>query len=106
MDGTPAAQLPTQPTPVALSARNDRLLLTRAAEPTGLYGHGGQRDGRSVSMLNEPVAYFIPEHVPDPSRRPAGEELCVEVTRPRHGMPRPIRLGVKRNGVLTPLELR
>ena len=46
----------------------------------------------------------IPEHVPDPSRRPAGEELWVEVTIPRAGAPRPIRLGVKKDRVLTPLN--
>ena len=52
-----------------------------------------------------PLAYFIPEHVDDPSRRPAGEELWVEVTIPKKGPPRPIRLGVKKNGVITPLAL-
>jgi hypothetical protein len=51
-----------------------------------------------------PLAYFIPEHVPDTSRRALGEELWVEVTVPRHGPPRPLRLGVKKDGVLTPLE--
>ena len=56
-------------------------------------------DGRQ-----EPLAFFIPEHVPDPSIRPAGEELWAEVTMPRKGAPRPIRLGVKRNGELTPLK--
>ena len=54
---------------------------------------------------NEPVAFFIPEHVPDPSQRRPGEELWAEVTVPRTGPPRPIRLGVKRNGELTPLPL-
>ena len=51
------------------------------------------------------LAFFIPEHVPDPSFRPQGEELWVEVTIPRRGAPRPIRLGVKKDGVLTPLDL-
>jgi hypothetical protein len=51
------------------------------------------------------IAYFIPEHVPDPSFRAAGEELWAEVTVPRRGPPRPIRLGVKKDGVLTPLRL-
>jgi hypothetical protein len=60
-------------------------------------------DGRH--FLNEPVAYFIPEKVADPSRRPAGEELWVEVSLPRRGPPRPIRLGVRRGGMLTPLSL-
>jgi hypothetical protein len=54
--------------------------------------------------LAEPVAFFIPEHAPDPSFRPPGEELWVEVTIPKRGPPRPIRLGVKKDGVLTPLE--
>ncbi|MGH7528510.1 MAG: hypothetical protein ACREMX_17590, partial [Gemmatimonadales bacterium] len=31
-------------------------------------------NGSLVASLAEPVAYFIPEHVPDPSLRPAGEE--------------------------------
>jgi hypothetical protein len=52
----------------------------------------------------EQIAFFIPEHVPDPSVRPPGEELWAEVTIPRKGPPRPIRLGVKKNGVLTPLQ--
>ena len=56
--------------------------------------------------LAEPVAFFIPEHVQDPSVRPPGEELWVELTLPKHSWPRPIRLGVMRGGKLTPLELR
>lgn len=59
-----------------------------------------------VAGLDDPVAFFIPEHIPDPSLRPAGEELWAEVTVPSRGPPRPIRLGVRRDGVLTPLEIR
>ena len=55
--------------------------------------------------LRGPVAYFIPPNVPDPSRRPQGEELWAEVSVPKKGAPRPIRLGVKKDGVLTPLDL-
>jgi len=73
----------------------DRLIGRRAESPTVA----------SMVWLVEPVAYFIPEHAEDPSRR-QGEELWVEVTIPRSGAPRPIRLGVKKNGVLTPLDLR
>jgi len=57
-------------------------------------------------VINEPVAFFIAEHVKDPSRRAAGEELWVEVSVPSTGAPRPLRLGVKRDGVLKPLDLR
>jgi len=60
----------------------------------------------ATATLNTPIAFFIPEHIPDPSRRPPGEELWVEVTVPPKGPPRPIQLGVKKNGVLTPLALK
>ena len=59
---------------------------------------------RWVVRLEEPLACFIPEKVPDPSIRPAGEELWVEATLPRKGPLRPIRLGVKKDGKLTPLS--
>lgn len=62
--------------------------------------------GIRVPVLAEPIAFFIPEHVPDPSPRPTGEELWAEVTIPSTGPPRPIRLGVMRDGRLTPLDLR
>jgi len=61
---------------------------------------------QSCWVLTEPLAYFIPEHVPDPSIRASGEELWVEVTVPPTGAPRPIRLGVKKNGRLEPLTFR
>jgi hypothetical protein len=56
--------------------------------------------------LSEPLAYFIPERIEDPSRRPVGEELWVEVTVPPKGAPRPIQLGVEKDGRVTPLNLR
>jgi hypothetical protein len=62
--------------------------------------------GSIVARLSEPVAFFIPEHVPDPSMRPPGEELWALVTLPPAGLPRPIRLGVRRGGQLEELELR
>ena len=61
--------------------------------------------GKPCWQLGEPLAFFIPERIQDPSRRPAGETLWVEVTVPPRGAPRPIQLGVKRGGELTPLEL-
>lgn len=66
-----------------------------------------QRQDRQLAVLEQPVAFFIPERVPDPSQRLADEELWVEVTIPRKGSPRPIRLGVKKtDGPIVPLELR
>jgi hypothetical protein len=59
-----------------------------------------------VVVLDPPIAFFIPEHAEDPSRRPSGEELWAEVTIPRKGPPRPIRLGIKKgDGPIAPLNL-
>lgn len=58
-----------------------------------------------VVVLDDAVPFFIPERVPDPSRRQPGEELWVEVTLPRKGPLRPIRLAVKKGGTLSPLSL-
>jgi uncharacterized membrane-anchored protein len=90
---------------VLLSKDGDRLVATPASGSDGLYARTIARDGEQVAVVDQSLAYFIPEHVPDPSRRQAGEELWVEVTLPRQGAPRPIRLGVKRAGQLTPLQL-
>jgi hypothetical protein len=62
--------------------------------------------GRPVARLSEPIAFFIPEHVPDPSLRAHGEELWAQVTLPTAGPPRPIGLAVRRGGDLQPLDLR
>jgi hypothetical protein len=63
--------------------------------------------GEKLAVLDQPVSFFIPEHVADPSRRPAGEELWVEVTIPKKGPPRPIRLGIKKGDEpIVPLELK
>ena len=73
----------------------DGMLVARPAENSDVHV--------SNNSLDEPVAFFIPEKAPDPSRRADGEELWVELTIPKRGPPRPIRLGGKKNGVLTPL---
>lgn len=56
--------------------------------------------------IAEPLAFFIPEHAKDPTRLETGERLWVELSVPPRGVPRPLRLGVERNGALTPVELR
>jgi uncharacterized membrane-anchored protein len=102
--------------PLLRNRRPERFLLE--ARPQGLtavseegVGREGiwgsvARDGKdAIVILQEPLAYFIPEHVPDPSGRAADEELWVEVTLPKKGPLRPIRLGVKKGGVLTPLPI-
>ena len=98
--------------PVRLFVEDNRLIARRVA---GFGGAGPvhtqplRRDlirpgEQAQALLQPPLAFFIPDYVPDPSVRPEGEELWVEVTVPKKGPPRPIRLGVKKNGVITPLE--
>jgi hypothetical protein len=86
-----------------LSVQDARLVAAQSENQTGV-AVTARANGHMV--LAEPVAFFIPEHAEDPSRRPPGEELWVEVSVPGTGPPRPLRLGVKRNEVLTPLEIR
>jgi hypothetical protein len=58
---------------------------------------------RTTLILSSPVAFFIPDGVPDPAVRRPGEELWVEVSLPGRGSLRPLRLGVMKDGRLTPL---
>jgi hypothetical protein len=54
------------------------------------------------------VLFFVPEHtLPFETLRGRGDapELWVEVTIPRKGPPRPIRLATKQNGELEPLRI-
>jgi hypothetical protein len=77
-------------------------------EDSKLVARPAPMDGtRAIISTLSPVqiVYFIPEHVPDPSHRAADEELWAEVTVPHKGPPRPIQLGVKKNGVIAPLGL-
>ena len=89
--------------PVQLSAEDGRLVAAPAMSPAGVMVTVGRERRR---VLVEPVAFFLPEHAADPSRLKPGEELWVEVSVPSRGAPRPIRLGVKKDGVLKPLEVR
>jgi hypothetical protein len=100
------------PQSAVLNIENGRLVAEATPNKTGYDPEGThvrfvQRQDRQLAVIERPVAFFIPEHVPDPSRRQADEELWVEVTIPRKGPPRPIRLGVKKaDGPIVPLYLR
>jgi hypothetical protein len=47
-------------------------------------------------VVSDAMAFFIPEHVADPSGLEPGQTLWVEMSVPRRGLPRPIRLEVRR----------
>jgi len=92
---------------VKLSAENGRLVASPADRPTGLeVVRWTNNQGQEVTALSEPVAFFLPEHRNDPSWRKSGEELWIEVTVPKKGPPRPIRLAVKQGETFTPLDFK
>ena len=71
--------------------------------------HGGKirlSEGLLVVNPGPDLAFFIPPDVKDPSIRPDGSTLWVEVTLPGLGAPRPIRLGIEKDGQIEPLVLR
>lgn len=92
---------------IELHAENGHLVASLASGPTRLrVTRWKTRTGEVVTILSEPVDFFLPEHAVDPSWRKAGEELWVEVTVPKKGPPRPIRLAVKRGDTFTPLDIK
>jgi hypothetical protein len=92
---------------VQLISENGRLAAIPSKELTGLsvYNISDGPDGRTGS-LSGAVLYFIPEHTQFASRRAPGEQLWIEVTIPKKGPPRPIRLAIKKGDTFTPLDLR
>ena len=105
----PAGERRWETIPIRLAVEGDRLVAHRDTRPDWAAGHSIRfvmnRDRKQQAILADPVEFFLPEHVEDPSRRPPDERLWVEVTLPRKGPPRPIRLGVKKGDTLTPLQL-
>jgi hypothetical protein len=100
------------PQAVTLRLDNDRLIAEATSQlvdfdSNDLHLRFINRRGEKLAVLEQPVAFFIPEHIPDPSSRAADEELWVEVTIPRKGPPRPIQLGVKKaDGPIVPMAIR
>jgi hypothetical protein len=94
--------------PAAVRVEGERLVAEPAPRETAdFHVRFVWLNGEWLAVLDPTVAFFIPEHIPDPSWRKAGEALWVEVTLPRHGPPRPIRLGVKKGDApLVPLDIR
>src|SRR5207245_8738602 len=90
---------------VYLHAENGHLVASPSLQPTGLsVTRWRARNGDMVAALSEPVAYFLPEHAVDPSRRQQCGELRVEVTVPKEGPPRTIRQPATRRDKVTRLQ--
>ncbi len=88
-----------------LGVKNGHLVAFPSEDWAGIQVTRWKRGDQTIIALDQPVDFYIPEHVSDPTNRPTGERLWVEVTVPPKGLPRPIRLGVKKNDILTPQNI-
>jgi hypothetical protein len=89
-----------------LDVRNGQLIGKKQGSGPGEWVHlQKNNEGTLVAFSEEPVLVFVSEGAELPRLKP-GEEMWVEVTIPAKGPPRPIRLGIKKDGVLTPLQLK
>jgi len=84
--------------PVRLEVQGDRLVAVQDNERGRQWVTRCRLDRAGCWRLGQQLAYFIPEHATDPSRPPAGATLWAEVTVPPTGPPRPIRLGLRKDG--------
>ena len=100
----------------------DRAIFPRVWVKTRPYDPNLPIRGRYLSLMLEPdagapyfdrtsnqrVVFFVPEHPEEfesRSFRPNAPELWAEVTIPRQGPPRPIRLGIKKDGQIQPVPV-
>jgi hypothetical protein len=93
-----------------LKVQNNRLMAINAvADETGRAGQQVRAvPGRPCDqmLIDQPVAFYIPENAIDPSRLSPGQELWIEVTIPPAGPPRPVQLALKVNESWKPLAFR
>lgn len=92
---------------VRLEAENGHLV-AKADSRSDVYAEW-ERDSKGVVTIevSQPVAFFISEHAFTPASLRKGEQLWAEVTVPKKGPPRPVRLGIRQaNGEIKPLSLQ
>jgi hypothetical protein len=111
--GGGGVKMPKPETKVPCASLSGNLLAINgqlAATPAE-YGHGDLlttclAPNSTEVWLMQPVLYFLPEHAENPMQKARGGELWVEVTVPKAGPPRPIRLAVKKGNSFTPLDIK
>ncbi len=89
-----------------LQVDGNQLIAVRTPDSSGTSVNIIMENGQMMARISDPVAYYIPENAKDPAHLNKGEELWAEVTLPKKGPLRPIRLAIKKDGVLTPLHLQ
>lgn len=84
-----------------LQVENGQLVAVSANNGPGVWVQlRKDAQGDVVAVTQEPVLLFVPENAQIPTLA-RGDEMWVEVTVPAKGPPRPIRIGIKRNGIIT-----
>jgi hypothetical protein len=89
-----------------LAVKDGQLIVTPSNTYDGLMFTSSKWQGQDRITLRNPVLFFLPEHANNPLTQARGGELWVEVTVPKNGAPRPIRLAVKHGDTFTPLEIK
>lgn len=91
-----------------LRVEGDRLMAEQVVREraNSYWGEIRLNEGSLVVNPGPELAFFIPPDVKDPSIQPDGSTLWVQVTVPDFGEPRPIQLGLEKDGQITPLALR
>jgi GDYXXLXY protein len=87
---------------VVLHVEDGHLRAVPVQRETHTHVRTGSAGGRQTTLLREPAAFFIPDEAQDPTR--LHRDLWAEVTVPSLGVPRPIQLGVERDGKMVPLD--
>jgi hypothetical protein len=95
LDAADRRSVPSDTVRVEFAAVDSQLVIREARGWEGLRVNTSSPASVRGVVVAEPVAFFIPESAPDPSRLEPGQELWVEVSVPPHGMPRPIRVEVR-----------
>jgi hypothetical protein len=102
----PESKVPCGSASGKLLAINGQLAATPAEYGRGVLLTTCLAPNSTEVWLMQPVLYFLPEHAENPMQKARGGELWAEVTVPKAGPPRPIRLAVKKGNSFTPLEIK
>lgn len=84
--------------------RNGQLMAVPQGEGSGGWVYLSRKGDAIEARVEEPVLVFIPDTSSGPILH-RGEELWVEVTLPKVGPPRPIQMGIKKDGTITPVKI-
>jgi hypothetical protein len=86
---------------VAVLAASDPVMAD-ATHPLAFVRNVGLAGARWQTLV--PVAFFLPEHARDPTLGRQPGELWIEATLPPRGAPRPVRLGLRHDERIEPLD--